>query len=322
MEAGNMTIQLDLEDIERTSRVHHALSTPLRLRIIRLLCGNNYYVHEIAQHLSIPTSTAALNVRILEEAGLIATSQAPGTRGMAKVCLKMISDVNTSLNYDWLHSSTLQIAYSIPIGSFFDCDPGYMLCGLQGERGPIGPHNDPSCFYRPDRLEAQLLWIDQGYVEYRIPNDALRENNAIGMRISFEACSEVANYNPDWPSDIYVSINGIELGVWTCPGDFGGRRGLFSPENWPTASTQFGHLKTWSVDASGTALDGKPLSSVTIDQLNLHRGNFFSLRIGVHPDAKNVGGMNLFGARFGDHPQDITLQLDLIQKKRNPSGEE
>lgn len=322
MESRNMTIQLDLEDIDRTSRVHHALSTPLRLRIIRLLCGSNYYVHEIAQHLKIPTSTAALNVRILEEAGLIATSQAPGTRGMAKVCLKMISTVTTNLNYDWLHSSTHQVSYSIPIGSFSDCDPGYRLCGLHGEYELIGPSNNPSCFYRPDRLEAQLLWIDQGYVEYRIPNDALVENNAVGMRISFEACSEVANYNPDWPSDIYVSVNGVELGVWTCPGDFGGRRGLFSPESWPTSSTQFGHLKTWTVDTNGTTLDGKFLSGVTIDHLNLHQGNFFSLRIGVHPDAKNVGGMNLFGARFGDHPQDIILQLDLVKKKQQPVIEE
>ena len=129
-------------------------------------------------------------------------------------------------------------------------------------------------------------------------------------------------YNPDWPSDIYVSINGVELGVWTCPGDFGGRRGLFGPASWPTSSTQFGHLKTWAVSQTGSTLDEAPLSNVTIDQLNLHRGNFFTLRIGVHPDAKNVGGMNLFGAKFGDHPQDILLQLDLIKKKTNPPANE
>lgn len=319
METRSMTIQLDLDDIERTSRVHHALSTPLRLRILRLLYSKNYYVHEIAQQLDIPTSTAALNVRILEEAGLIATSQAPGTRGKAKICQKKIDDVTTSLTYDWLNSSTRQVTYSIPIGSFSDCDPGCRLCGIHGEHSMIGSSNDPSAFYLPERIGAQLIWFDQGYVEYRIPNEALRDSNAVGLRVSFEACSEVALYNPDWPSDIYVSINGVTLGTWTCPGDFGGRRGLFSPESWSINATNFGLLKTWSVNETCAMLDKEQISDVTIDQLNLHQGNYFSLRIGVHPDAKNVGGMNLFGSKFGDHPQDIVIQLDLAKKNNVPS---
>ena len=73
----------------------------------------------------------------------------------------------------------------------------------------------------------------------------------------------------------------------------------------------FGFLKTWVVNGKGTKLDGEPLSAVTIDELDVGQGDYFTLRIGVREDAHNVGGMNLFGEKFGDHPQDILLQFDL-----------
>jgi predicted transcriptional regulator len=33
------------------------------------------------------------------------------------------------------------------------------------------------------------------------------------------------------------------------------------------------------------------------------------MKIGVKPDAKYVGGFNLFGEKFGDYPQSIIMQL-------------
>ena len=34
------------------------------------------------------------------------------------------------------------------------------------------------------------------------------------------------------------------------------------------------------------------------------------VRIGVRPDAENVGGLNLFGREFGNYPQDLGLRLE------------
>lgn len=305
-----MVIRLSLEDAETASAVCHALSTPLRLKILQQLGVRNYYVNELAELLNIPPSTAALNVRILENAGLIMTSAVPGNRGVAKMCHRMVSDVQMHIDPMPMGDSR-QINYSLPIGSYNDCEPGGEFCGLVTEKSGIGENNDPASFYDPERIHAQLIWLYHGYLEYRVSNRELRRSKLQILRISFEACSETANYNPDWPSDIYVSVNGVELGVWTCPGDFGGRRGMVSPDWWPVSSTHFGQLKLWEVTAEGTFLDGALISHVGLQDLGLDRGDYFTLRIGVHPDAVHLGGMNLFGAKFGDYPQDILLQFSL-----------
>ena len=68
-------------------------------------------------------------------------------------------------------------------------------------------------------------------------------------------------------------------------------------------------LKTWCVDEGGSYIDGQPLSTVTIDELRLLDSLAVGVRIGVKSDAKNVGGINLFGRGFGNHAQDIVLEL-------------
>jgi hypothetical protein len=44
-----------------------------------------------------------------------------------------------------------------------------------------------------------------------------------------------------------------------------------------------------------------------LNDVNLETGDFVCVRIGVKADARNVGGLNLFGSRFGNYPQDIVL---------------
>jgi predicted transcriptional regulator len=33
------------------------------------------------------------------------------------------------------------------------------------------------------------------------------------------------------------------------------------------------------------------------------------VRIGIKEDAVNIGGMNIFGGRFGNYPQDILMRM-------------
>ena len=305
----SQTVTLDLSDTEYASRIFHALSTQLRLNILLMVNEKGYYINEIAEALGIPASTAALNVRVLEEAGLIMTSPVPGNRGTAKLCSCVISQLHMGM--PGAKEQGQQVTYSVPIGSYSDCVARGVTCGLVSETGFIGQNIQPASFFEPEHIHAQLLWFHSGYVEYRISNYRLHGSRPIAMRLSFEACSEIADYNLDWPSDIFVSVNGVELGVWTSPGDMGGRHGLVTPEWWTGGGTQFGFLKTWEVNGKGTRLDGEPLSGVAIDQLGVDKGDYFTLRIGVREDACNVGGMNLFGEKFGDHPQAILLQFDL-----------
>ncbi len=123
-------------------------------------------------------------------------------------------------------------------------------------------------------------------------------------------CSEAPLHHLDWPSDISVWINGVLLGDWTCPSDFGGQRGRLTPSWWEEKDSQFGVLKRWLVTGRGTTIDGHALSSVDLDALELTPGHPILVRIGVRPDAANVGGINLFGRGFGNYPQDLGLRLE------------
>ena len=116
-------------------------------------------------------------------------------------------------------------------------------------------------------------------------------------------------YRDPWKSDIAVSVNGKRLGVWTSPCDCGGRRGRLTPAWWSELSTQYGFLKTWRVDRTGSYLENIHISDVNLDDLGLYEQDHISVRIGVPADAQNVGGINLFGECFGDFEQSIVMRI-------------
>jgi predicted transcriptional regulator len=154
------------------------------------------------------------------------------------------------------------------------------------------------------------LWFRSGYVEYRFPNRVPRGATIVAIQVTAEVCSEAPLHDDDWPSDISVWINGVHLGEWTCPADFGGVRGRLTPSWWEEKDSQFGVLKRWRVGRTGTTIDGMSLSRVTVDALELSRTEPVVIRIGVRPEATNVGGINLFGREFGNYPQDLGLRID------------
>lgn len=102
----------------------------------------------------------------------------------------------------------------------------------------------------------------------------------------------------------------MDCGTWTCPGDFGARRGRLMPPDWPVGSTQYGVLKTWEVRKDGSYLNGERISDVTTDMLKVMEKPYIKVRIGNKKDAKYVGGFNLFGKHFGDYDQDIILSME------------
>lgn len=123
-------------------------------------------------------------------------------------------------------------------------------------------------------------------------------------------CSEAPGYEQDWPSDITVRVNGMEIGMWTSPGDFGDRRGRLNPQWWPDGSTQYGSLKTWHVNREQTTLDREKVSDVSLNELNITKSPKIRLQIGIHPEAVHQGGLNLFGRGFGDYEQNIIMKIN------------
>jgi predicted transcriptional regulator len=285
-----------------------ALASEPRLAILDFLGPQSLPLSQVAKALGLPPSTAAMHVAALERAGLLRTDMTPASRGLQKMCARTYDEIVVELPRDEGRRGS-RIEVSMPVGAYsdFEVEP---TCGLAGATGLIGYIDDPASFYEPDHIAAQLLWFRRGFIEYRFPNRVPTSGRITAVQFSAELCSEAPLFNPDYPSDISMWINGVHLGTWTSPGDFGGERGRLTPEWWDAGDSQYGLLKRWRVTADGTTLDGVDLSNVTLDALGLSRGEPIRVRIGVNRDAEHVGGVNLFGERFGNYPQDLVLIVD------------
>ncbi|KOY14850.1 ArsR/SmtB family transcription factor [Paenibacillus xylanivorans] len=303
-------LELSFDNPDELVTVTHALSTRSRVDILRLLISQNLNIVEIAEALKLPVSTVASNIKVLEAARLINTELLPASRGAMKVCSRNYDDIHIALNLEKaIPKGDIQVyEVDMPIGHYSDCEVS-PTCGMANGEGMIIREDEPASFFHPKHVGAQIMWFRKGYVEYLMPLEIPREAVIESLELSMEMCSEAPNYDHNWPSDISVWINGVEIGMWTCPGDFGDRRGKLNPAWWFEWSTQYGLLKTWRVDKNKTTLDMEKISAVDLDQLNLQNSHKLRVRIGIKPDAVHQGGVNLFGRQFGDYDQNIKMTV-------------
>lgn len=301
------TIKMNLDDIGHLANVAKALSSETRIEILRHLRYKDLNVNEIAEILDIPASSSAAHVKVLEEAGIIRTNLQPGIRGSMKVCHVVLDHIYVELNTTKNLEQEEEII-KMPIGSYVDYDIK-PTCGIVSSKGPIGSEDDPRCFYLPERVEAQLIWLGHGYIEYRFPTNSLTEKKVQRLEISTEICSEDHEYNMNYPSDITLWVNGLEVGTWNCPSDFGGRRGKLNPDWWPDKNTQYGMLKTWKITEQGCFLDDLKSGEQPLNAFQLDRHNYIAVRIGIKEETRHKGGINLFGEGFGDYAQNIVMKI-------------
>jgi predicted transcriptional regulator len=302
-------LELDMENSDEICDVGKALSSPIRIEILKLLYDESLIIGEIARKLNIPASSAAMHIKILEKANLIRMEEQPGTRGSTKLCNRKSDYINIVLLGK--NTSVTEItSMEMPIGAFVDCDI-VPTCGLVCSEGIIGAEDTEGNFYLPERIKAQMVWTSGGNVQYRFANTIPKNKMPKRLRLIMEICSEAPNYREDWKSDITVWINGIECGTWTSPGDFGARRGRLNPEFWANGgSTQYGLLTTWEVRNDGAYINDNKAGNITIEDLHIMNNTFISIKIGNKEDAEYVGGFNIFGKGFGDFNQDIILSME------------
>ncbi|MCR5671881.1 MAG: helix-turn-helix domain-containing protein [Butyrivibrio sp.] len=303
-------VTLNLSNVDRVTSISKALSSKVRVEILRLLDNQALNISHIAEALDIPVSTAALQIKVLEEAGLVMSEPLPGIRGSQKVSGIKVKTVHIDIkSSDDDASLSRSVKISMPIGNYSDCSI-VAPCGISSERNAISPDDDTDAFYLPDRTTAQILWFYKGFLEYRFPKRHVNDHGSInGVEFTFEACSEAPGYNNTWPSDITIWINGVEIGGFRSEGDYGGRRGKLNPEWWPDILTQYGKLYTVLIDGDGCYVDNKRTSHENLESLKIDEGDYISFRIGVKENSEYVGGLNLFGNRFGDFDQNIEMTL-------------
>lgn len=292
--------------------VFRALANESRLAILQLLAGGDRNINELGQALGLSQPTITKHVQQLELAGLLVSEYRPGVQGMQKRC--RLRHDRLLVTFDAPPQTEHRVEEtSMPIGLYTLAHPAGR-CGLANRTKIIGFLDKPQSYFDPERASAQILWMEDGFVEYTFPNDLPTSMEVIRLELLMEICSEAPDFNLDWPSDLTVWINGVEVGTWTSPGDFGGKRGVLNPDWWIDHMTQYGLLKVWSVDPNGSFVDGNPISDVRLDRLLVMPQSPLTVRIGVKPDAEHRGGFNLFGSGFGNYAQDLLLRLTYASK--------
>lgn len=303
-------IELDFSEKEQISKVAKALSSNVRLEILDILREKPLNISEISEKMGIPISSTALHIRVLEDSGIVITQSMPGLRGSQRVCGLKINQVTmTLLNQQENFPKDNIYTETMPIGNYFDCKIT-APCGIASENTFLSSEDSVYGFYSPEKHTAQILWFTQGYLEYRFPNIQMQKLKHIkSLEFSMEICSEAPGYNNSWKSDITFWISGKEIGFFTSPGDYGGRRGKQTPQWWDNNMTQFGVLKSLSITEEGTFLDGEFFSPLTLSDFSLRDNPYISFKLGVKEDAHYVGGLNLFGEKFGDYAQNILMKI-------------
>lgn len=304
---GVMQNHLKELSISESVDIFRALGSKTRSRIIELLTSHEMNIGELSTKLGLTQPSVTKHVQILEEAGLVVSDYIAAPQGTQKMCRVVFERIVVDLAPKaMLDEGFAEI--ELPIGMYTNIEP-IPTCGLATREKFIGLVDAPISFFLPERSQAEIMWMAKGWVEYVFANTLPVNSHVKSFELVMEICSEAPGYNNTYPSDITMWVNGIEIGTYTSAGDFGGTRGQLNPTWYPDNMNQWGVLRTWSVDSDGAYIDGIKISDVVTDDLNINPWAPTVVKIGIKPDAKNVGGFTLFGRGFGNYQLGLLLRI-------------
>ncbi len=298
------------EDLATIARICNALSSEFRLNLLRQISATQPTILELAKSNFVAMSTMVFHINILEEAGLVNIEYIQGVRGPIRKCFPKLERLNVFLRTFASTENQTKISHSMGVGQFVDSAGTSNDCSFATKEKIY--QASWGALYARERFDAQIFWTRCGYVTYAFPNDFYR-NPCTEIAISLELCSEAYSHDENYKSDITFWINGIELFTYTCPGDYGDRRGIFNPDWWPESWSQYGELKTIKVNRHGVFLNDHLVNpKIKLTDLQLDQGDRMLFKLGNKENARYVGGFNLFGKGFGDYDQDIVLSATLL----------
>jgi len=302
-------------DSKLSDKVFNVLSSHSARKILKLVSGERLSISEIAQRINIPQSTVTVCVQKLERAGLVKVVN----NGSRRFCSGTLKNLEISISDGKKSDSGIEYEIQMPVGLFSEVSAA-PPCGLLSSKSVIGTLDDVRSFYHPERAKAGLVYFGKGQIKYKFQSPMHINEKPLEIQLILEMCSEAPFSNENYPSDITLWLNEVEVGTWTCPGDFGKKRGKFTPVWWNTSFSQYGLLKIWTVNQEGSFIDGKKLSERTIDELKLHKNDYIEVKLGNKEEAMNSGGMNIFGKNFGNYGKDIIMKLTCAKKINNLMG--
>ena len=287
--------------------IFRALGSEPRARIVELLADGDLNINELSVALGLAQPSVSKHVQILEEAGLVLSDYRAGPQGMQKRCRRVHERILVEMEGSRRREDGIA-EIEVPIGMYTQVE-AVPTCGLATREKVIGLLDSPVSFFMPERARAEILWTSGGWIEYVFANTLPLQAGVRSVELAMEVASEAPGYENDYPSDLTLWINGVEVGTWTSPGDYGGVRGRLNPHWWADNMNQNGLLKVWQVDREGTSVDGLGISRVRIGDLGIRPWEPVRVRLGVKPDSSNRGGFSLFGKGFGNYEMDLVLRL-------------
>lgn len=302
-----MALQLRELSTEENVAIFRALSSDSRVRILELLSDGEMNINELSAALGLAQPSITKHIQTLEEVGLVVSDYTSGIQGMQKRCRRIHDRIvmdfgGSSKDKDYV------IEIEVPVGMYTHVEVT-PTCGLATRDRMVGVIDDPLAFMFPDRAKAEVLWAGGGFIEYVFPNSLPFSTAIDSIELAMEISSEAPGYANDYPSDITLWINEVEVGTWTSPGDPGGERGRLNPPWWQDYMNQHGYYKVFSVGPKGTFVDGETLSTVSIKDINVTPWQATKVRIGIKDDAVNKGGFSLFGRGFGSFESDLVFKI-------------
>lgn len=300
---------LHVKNLDEGMEVFKALGSELRINIIKLLQENHEMnMNELATSLGITNGALTSHIKKLEESGIIQVMTERGGHGNQKICKVAVDKIVVDVESEETEEDQNIYNTEVKVGHYSDYNV-YPTCGLATSKAIVGEVDDPRYFSHPDRINAGILWFTKGYIEYMIPNLLPSATKIDQITVSLEISSEAPGINNDWPSDISIFLNDVKIGTWTSPGDYGDVQGIFTPDWWFPNWNQYGLLKMIVINKKGTFVDGLKISNVTINQFNLDYKSTVRFKFEIEEDAKNIGGITIFGSEFGNYNQDIKVRI-------------
>lgn len=300
---------LQVKNLDEGLEVFKALGSELRINIIKLLQENHEMnMNELATSLGITNGALTSHIKKLEESGIIQVMTERGGHGNQKICKVAVDKIVVDVESEETEEDQNIYNTEVKVGHYSDYNV-YPTCGLATSKAIVGEVDDPRYFSHPDRINAGILWFTKGYIEYMIPNLLPSATKIDQITVSLEISSEAPGINNDWPSDISIFLNDVKIGTWTSPGDYGDVQGIFTPDWWFPNWNQYGLLKMIVINKKGTFVDGLKISDVTINQFNLDYKSTVRFKFEIEEDAKNIGGITIFGSEFGNYNQDIKVRI-------------
>lgn len=300
---------LHIKSLDEGLGVFKALGSELRINIVKLLLDNREMnMNELAASLGVTNGAITSHMKKLEESGIVKVLTEHSGHGNQKICRVNVDKILIEVEGEETEHDQNIYNTEVPVGHYSDYEV-YPTCGISTNKALIGEVDDSRYFAHPERMNAKIFWFTKGYVEYIIPNLLPSATKIDQLTLSMEISSEAPGVNSDWPSDITFFLNDVKIGTWTSPGDFGDVRGIFTPDWWFPNWNQYGLLKMISINKKGTFLDGLKISDVNINQFALDYRSTIRFKLQVAEDAKNVGGLTIFGSDFGNYNQDIKIRI-------------